>query len=113
MKYKDIINFSLINKLKKCMNDACIMYNNLLKKEKITNRESEFYEVYTKQYAEDMNDLILLRNRCQDIVDLCNKSILNMNRYHIKQYYIDKNELSEYEFNEEYENQFKDDIEEW
>lgn len=111
MKYKDIINFSLINKLKKCMNDACIIYNTLLRKEKINNRESEFYEVYTKQYSDDMNDLVTLRNRCQEIVDLCNKTILNMNTYHIKQYYIDKEELSEYEFNNEYNNQFDED--EW
>lgn len=111
MKYKDIINFSLINKLKKYMNDACIIYNTLLRKEKINNRESEFYEVYTKQYSDDMNDLVTLRNRCQEIVDLCNKTILNMNRYHIKQYYIDKEELSEYEFGNEYNNQFDED--EW
>ena len=111
MKYKDIINFSLINKLKKYMNDACIIYNTLLRKEKINNRESEFYEVYTKQYSDDMNDLVTLRNRCQEIVDLCNKTILNMNRYHIKQYYIDKEELSEYELGNEYNNQFDED--EW
>lgn len=105
MKYKDIVNFSIINKIKQYMNDACIVYNNLIKKDKVKNRESEYYEIYTKQYTDDLNSLITLRNNCQNVVDLCNKTILNINKYHIKQYYIDKEELSEYEFKDEYENQ--------
>lgn len=94
------------------MGDACIIFNNLLKGDNISNRESEYYEVYTKQYAEDMHNLIELRDRCLNIVDECNKIMMNMNVYNIKQYYLDPEELSEYEDIESYEEQLPKEDEE-
>lgn len=108
--YKDIINFSIIRKLKCLLGDAFILFNNLVKDEKIINRESEFYEVYTSQYKEDLELVQNLRDKAQKIADECNKILLNMNTYHIKQYYLDKNELSEYEaFNDYCSQEFKND----
>ena len=103
--YKDIINFTLIRKLKGILHDSCIIFNNLVKEKNIKNRESEFYEVYTEQYKEDIANVQNLRDKAQKIADICNSILLNMNTYHIKQYYLDKNELSEYEDFEEYKQQ--------
>jgi hypothetical protein len=102
MKYKDIINFTLIKKLKNYLNDICIIYNNLVKKDNIKKRESEFYEVYTKQYQEDLQYIEQLRDKCLHTADLCNEILLMTNRHHIKQYYIDKEILDSYEFYDEY-----------
>ena len=103
--YKDIINFSIIRRLKERMSDACIIFNNLVKKDSVKRRESNFYEVYTLQYQQDMKDLQNLRDRCMKIADECNKIMLDMNVYHIKQYYLDPNELSEYENFDKYKEQ--------
>lgn len=123
--YKDIINYSIINRLKQKISDACIIFNNLVRKENIEKRESNYYEVYTLQYKQDLKNLQELRDRCQHIVDECNKIMLDMNTYHIKQYYIDIQELSEYEDFDKYKEQLpqevsntkeekiEDDIDEW
>lgn len=103
--YKDIINFSIIRKLKEKITLICDDFNNLIRPENIKRRESDYYEVYTAQYKQDIDSLINLRNKCQDIVDECNRIMLNMNTYHIKQYYLDKSELSEYEFIDDYNKQ--------
>lgn len=103
--YKDIINFSIIRRLKERMSDACIIFNNLIRKENVNRRESNYYEVYTLQYQQDMHNLQSLRDRCMKIADECNKIMLNMNIYHIKQYYLDPNELSEYEDFDKYKEQ--------
>lgn len=105
MKYKDIVNFTIINKLKSLLNNVCLTYNKIINPKNIKNRENEYYEVYTQQYSADMKNLQDLRDFCLQTADLCNKTLLMMNTYHIKQYYIDKEELSEYEFSEEYINQ--------
>lgn len=108
MQYKDIINFNIIKKFKEHLNNICILYNNLLHKDSIKKRESEYYEVYTQQYLDDIKKLTELRDNCLHLADLCNKTLLVMNTYHIKQYYLDKEELSEYEFKNEYDDQFID-----
>lgn len=100
--YKDIINYSIIRKLKERMTDACIIFNNLVRKDNISDRESEYYEVYIKQYKEDLTNLQELRDRCLKIADECNEIMLKINSYHIKQYYLDPNELSEYEDQKDY-----------
>lgn len=87
------------------MSDACIIFNNLIRKENVNRRESNYYEVYTLQYQQDMNNLQSLRDRCMKIADECNKIMLDMNIYHIKQYYLDPNELSEYEDFDKYKEQ--------
>ena len=103
--YKDIINFSIVHKLKQRISDACIIFNNLVRKDNINQRESEFYEVYTLQYQQDMNNLRELRDRCMHVADECNKIMLEMNTYHIKQYYLNPDELSEYEDFDKYKDQ--------
>lgn len=108
--YKDIINFSLIRKLKGLISDACIIFNNLVKDENVKKRESEFYEVYTLQYKEDLKNVQNLRDKAQKIADECNAILLNMNTYHIKQYYLDANELSEYEDFDKYKEQVFEEI---
>lgn len=120
--YKDIINYSIIYKLKQKISDACIIFNNLVRKENIEKRESNYYEVYTLQYKQDLNNLQELRDRCQHIADECNRIMLDINRYHIKQYYLNPDELSEYEDLDKYQAQFPktqeekiedDNIDEW
>jgi hypothetical protein len=103
--YKDIVNFSIIRNLREKIGDACIIFNNLLNKDNIARRESEYYEVYTTQYKEDMSNLMELRDRCMKCADKCNQIMLDMNTYNIKQYYLDKDELEEYEDKEDYNNQ--------
>lgn len=100
--YKDLINFSIVRKLKEKLNNVCIIYNNLVNKSNIKKRESDFYEVYTKQYQEDLSNLEQLRDTCLHTADLCNEILLMANRHHIKQYYIDKEVLDDYEFKDEY-----------
>jgi hypothetical protein len=103
MKYKDIINFSAIKKLKKYLNDVCILYNRIIRPENLKNRESDLYEVYTNQYKTDMEYFQQLRDNCLKTADLCNKILLDMNTYHIKQYYIDPQELQNHELSDEYQ----------
>ena len=86
--YKDIINKSIVEKLKSNIHDACIIFNNLVRKDRIEKRESDLYEVYTTQYKEDLTSIQELRNRCLNIADECNRIMLDMNTHHIKQYYI-------------------------
>lgn len=100
--YKDLMNFSIIRKLKENLNSICIIYNNLVNKSNIKKRESDYYEVYTAQYQEDLVNLEQLRDNCLHTADLCNKLLLMANRHHIKQYYIDKEVLDDYEFKDEY-----------
>lgn len=107
--YKDIINFSIIKRLREKMSDACIIFNNLINPNNVKNRESNYYEVYTSQYHQDMNNICNLRDRCMKIADECNKIMLNMNVYHIKQYYLNPDELSEYEDFERYKVQLPQD----
>lgn len=107
--YKDIINFSIIRRLREKMSDACIIFNNLINPNNVKNRESNYYEVYTSQYHQDMNNICNLRDRCMKIADECNKIMLNMNVYHIKQYYLNPDELSEYEDFERYKVQLPQD----
>jgi hypothetical protein len=102
MKYKDLINFTLIRRLKHYLNDICVIYNNLVKNDNVKKRESDYYEVYTKQYQEDLSNLEQLRDNCLHTADLCNEILLMANRHHIKQYYIDKEILNSYEFYDEY-----------
>lgn len=102
MKYKDLINFTLIRRLKHYLNDICVIYNNLVKNDNVKKRESDYYEVYTKQYQEDLSNLEQLRDNCLHTADLCNEILLMANRHHIKQYYIDKEILNNYEFYDEY-----------
>ena len=47
MKYKDIINFSIVKRLKNYLNDICILYNRIINPSNMKNRESDLYEVYT------------------------------------------------------------------
>lgn len=103
--YKDIINFELIRKLKTQIHDIYVIYNNLVTDNNVEKRESEYYEVYTDQYKKDVSNLTDLRNRCLKIADMCNNVLLNMNTYHIKQYYLNPNELDGYEFSDEYKSQ--------
>lgn len=100
--YKDLINFSIIRKLKEKLNNVCIIYNNLVNPSNVKKRESEYYEVYTAQYQEDLSNIEQLRDKCLHTADLCNKLLLMANRHHIKQYYIDKEVLDDYEFKDEY-----------
>jgi hypothetical protein len=115
MKYKDIINFSAIKKLKKYLNDVCILYNRIIRPENLKNRESDLYEVYTNQYKTDMEYFQQLRDNCLKTADLCNKILLDMNTYHIKQYYIDPQELQGHESFDEYNkiSQMEDDEDIW
>ena len=105
MVYKDIINFTVIRKLKQLINDTCIIFNNIVTDSKIKKRESEYYEVYNKQYNEDIDDIAQLRDKCLHTADLCNKILMMANQYHIKQYYINKEILQEYEFSNDYINE--------
>ena len=110
--YKDIINFEIVNKLRQKISLICNNFNELIRPQFIKNRESEFYEVYNNQYRSDISNLIELRNKCQDIVDECNKIMMDMNMYHIKQYYIDQQEINDNRYAEEYkEQQFEEEKE--
>jgi hypothetical protein len=102
MKCKDIINFTVIRKLKERIHNICIIYNSIINPNKIKQRESEFYEVYTDQYKSDLADLAELRDNCLHTADLCNEILLLANTHHIKQYYINKEILDKYEFYDEY-----------
>jgi hypothetical protein len=94
MKYKDIINFSAIKKLKKYLNDVCILYNRIIRPENLKNRESDLYEVYTNQYKTDMEYFQQLRDNCLKTADLCNKILLDMNTsFHFFDFQIDGDSL--------------------
>lgn len=103
MKYKDIINFSIVKRLKNYLNDICILYNRIIHPSNMKNRESDLYEVYTMQYKADMEYFQQLRDNCLKTADMCNKILLDMNTYHIKQYYIDPQELENHELSNEYQ----------
>lgn len=103
MKYKDIINFSIVKRLKNYLNDICILYNRIIQPSNMKNRESDLYEVYTLQYKYDMEYFQQLRDNCLKTADMCNKILLDMNTYHIKQYYIDPQELKNHELSNEYQ----------
>ena len=55
MKYKDIVNFTIINKLKSLLNNVCLTYNKIINPKNVKNRENEYYEVTTYGIDNDSN----------------------------------------------------------
>ena len=76
--YKDLFNKHSLNELKELLMQLDIVFMKLSGDEAIANRESDLYELYSKQYASDINNLSFLRNASQQIADICNKDLFTI-----------------------------------
>ena len=73
--YQDLFNSKKLLKIKDLINIICLAYSKVASSEAVQNREDDDYNIYSKQYIHDLNNLKEIILTAQDLINDCNESL--------------------------------------
>ncbi len=88
--YKEFINAEKLSELKKSVNGLCLNFAGIASTDAINNRESDKFELYSKQYNSDLMKFQNMIYYAQTIVNEINNIMLNISTNAIQQKFYEE-----------------------